>query len=80
MKVVEEGYLYKIDNVVSGRQTVKFHKAGLVNDTLQEGTNTLELLKVVRSKLNHMVHSDEIDKESYTEAIPLVNKLIKLCQ
>lgn len=79
MKAVEEGYLYKINNVVSGRQTIKFHKEGPVNDAEQQGTSVSELLKVVNSKVAHMYAIGDIDKEEYREAIPLLNNLIRLC-
>ena len=79
MKVVAEGYLYKVNNVKNGRQTIKFHKEGLVNDAEQEGTTILELLKVVKSKIHHMEEMSEIDKQEFTEAVPLLNKLMYIC-
>ena len=51
MKTIEQGYLYKVNNVKTGRQTVRFYKKGVINDRVQEGTTPYELLKVIKDKL-----------------------------
>lgn len=65
MKVVDKGYTYKVDNVTRGRQTVKFHKGGIVNDTTHEGTNLKELLEVCLDKVNF---EHELADDSSTQA------------
>lgn len=51
MKNIDNGFLYKVNNVRSGRQTIKFHKQDPINDRVQEGTTVEELLRVVSHKL-----------------------------
>jgi len=70
MKVVEKGYIYKVSNVDSGRQTIKFNKKGLVRDIDQKGTDTLELIKVLIDKFDY-----EKDLYSKRVLVSLYDKL-----
>lgn len=69
-------YLYKIANVKHGRQTIKFHKEGVIDDREQEGTSILELLKVIEDKLKTDSLIETKEKEELNVYINKIQKLL----
>lgn len=53
MKAVQSGILYKLHNHTKGMQTLRFHREGEINDSIQDGTSIKEVLKMLVDKLNY---------------------------
>lgn len=63
MKSNKNGYTYKVNNVKSGRQTIRFFEPDPIKDTRQDGTTVEELLRVCAEKLSfELERKGESDK------------------